>query len=109
MVIAICGRDDDTGVCFTLATKGKDCYNHLVEERQRTDLSVGRRKPEDVHDDGRIAERSGEVCFRYGGREGYTNLPYGEYTLIKLNGECSGECSDAENQFSMKKEDAFPG
>ena len=63
MVIAICGRDDDTGVCFPLATKGKDCYNHLVEERHRTDLSVGRRKPEDVHGGGRIAERSGEVRF----------------------------------------------
>lgn len=48
MVIAICGRDDDTGVCFTLAAKGKDCYNHLVEERHRTDLSVGRRKPEEI-------------------------------------------------------------
>lgn len=67
MVIAICGRDDDTGVCFTLATKGKDCYNHLVEERQRTDLSVGRRKPEDVHDDGSyMIGTDGDGLYRIG-------------------------------------------
>lgn len=34
---------------------------------------------------------------------------YREYALIKLNGECETEPGFAENRFSMKKKDSFPG
>ena len=34
---------------------------------------------------------------------------YKEYTLIKLNGEISGNSSFADNNFNMKKKESFPG
>lgn len=34
---------------------------------------------------------------------------YREYSLIKINGECTGEDEKAKNHFSMKKDDDFKG